>query len=178
VDNGKNKEHRKRMPPRRILFTICLIVSVVCLAAGYGLAGQWIGAGVAILTGPAWLFVRKYPASGLPLIGLFAAIFLAVVGRLVGSPGLLMICSAGFSLAVWDLLDLNFKIGNQPSGEQVRLYENNHLQSLALGSGAGLLVASLGHFISFKIPFLILALCIALAVIWLDRVWRNVGKMK
>jgi hypothetical protein len=166
------------MSPRKIAFTFCLIVSVVCLAAGYGIAGQWIGTGAAIITGPGWLFARKKTASGLPLICLFAAVSLAFVGRLAGSPPLLMICSSGFSLVVWDLLLFQAALGNESTGEQIRQFETIHLQSLALGPGAGLLVALLGHFLRIQVPFVLLALCIALAIFWLDRVWINVRKTK
>ena len=59
------------MALRKIFFVICLVVSMLCLAAGYGIAGQWIGAVIAIITGLAWLLARKYP-------GLRAAVHLSV----------------------------------------------------------------------------------------------------
>ena len=70
------------MALRKTFFVVCLVISVLCLAAGYGIAGQWIGAVMAIITGLAWLLARKYPASGLPLICLLASVCLAVVGQL------------------------------------------------------------------------------------------------
>src|SRR5690242_12926307 len=69
VDSEKCKEGEP-MPLRKTLFIICLILSVLCLAAGYGIAGHWFGAMLAILTGPAWLLVRKYPRPQLPLVSL------------------------------------------------------------------------------------------------------------
>ena len=108
---------------------------MLCLAAGYGIAGQWIGAVIAIITGLAWLPARKYPDSGLPLICLVVSVCLAVVGRLTGSPPLLMICGSGFALAVWDLVFLDDALGSNSSGEQTRQYERQ--TSPIAGTGAG-----------------------------------------
>src|SRR5271157_5736590 len=118
------------MPPRKILFFVCMIFSVFCLAAGYSIAGQWIGLWAAILMVPAWLFVRKHPGTWLPSICLFASVGLAVAGQLTGSPPSLMICSSGVALAVWDLLFLDNAMGGNSSGQQIRQYESKHLQSL------------------------------------------------
>ena len=49
------------MSLRKTFFILCLVVSMLCLAVGYGIAGQWIGAVTAIVTGLAWLLARKYP---------------------------------------------------------------------------------------------------------------------
>jgi len=164
------------MSLRKTPFYVCLIVSVLCLAAGYGIAGQWVGAGAAILTGLAWLFARKHPASWLPLICLLASAGLAVIGRLTGSPALLMICGAGVSLAAWDLLFLQDAMGNDPFGEQTRQHEKRHLQSLALALGSGLFLACLGRSLDFQIPFAIVVLFIVLVLFGLDRVWGYIKK--
>jgi hypothetical protein len=164
------------MSLRNTLFFICLMVSVLCLAAGYGFAGQWIGAGAAILSVPAWLVARKYPASWLPFICLLVSVGLAVIGRLTGSPALLTICGAGVALAAWDLLLLNGAMGKNPSGEQTRQYEKRHVQSLAVLPASGLLLACLGHFFSLQIPFAILVVFIALVLFGLDRTWGYIKK--
>ena len=126
---------------------------MLCLTAGYGIAGQWIGAAIAIITGLAWLLARKYPASGLPFICLVVSVCLAVVGQLSGSPPLLMICGSGFALAVWDLIFLDDALGSNSSEEQTRQYESKHLQSLALALGFGLLIAFLGRLLNLQDPF-------------------------
>jgi hypothetical protein len=155
---------------RKTFFVICLTVSMLCLTAGYGIAGEWIGAAIAIVTGLAWLLARKYPASGLPFICLVVSVCLAVVGRLSGSPPLLMICGSGFALAVWDLIFLDEALGGNSSEEQTRQYESKHLQSLALALGSGLLITFLGRLLNLQIPFVLLMLFIALALFGLDRV--------
>ena len=164
------------MALRKPFFAVCLVVSVLCLAAGYGIAGQWIGKVMAIMTGLAWLLARKYPASGLPLICLLVSICLAVVGRLIGSPPVLMICGSGVALAVWDLLFLDHALGGRSFGEQTRRFENKHLQSLVIALGSGLLVAFLGRLLNLQTPFVILMLFVALAAFGLDRIWSYIKK--
>jgi hypothetical protein len=163
---------------RKTLFAVCLVVSVLCLASGYGIAGKWIGVVMAIITGLVWLLARKYPASWLPHICLFASVCLAVIGRLTGSPPLLMICGSGVALAVWDLLLLEAALGSDSSGEQTRRYENKHLQSLVLVLGAGLCVVFFGRLLTLQIPFVLLVLFVALAVFGLDRAWGYIKKRR
>jgi hypothetical protein len=162
---------------RKIFFAACLVLSVLCLAAGYGVAGQWPGVVMAIITGLAWLLARKYSDSGLPLLCLLASVGMAVVGRLTGVTPLLMICGSGMALAVWDLLLLDVALESHSSGEQTRQYENKHLQSLVLALGSGLCVAFLGRFLTLQIPFALLILFIVLTVFGLDRVWSHIEKM-
>jgi hypothetical protein len=135
------------------------------------MAGQWMGALVAILTGPAWLLARKYPGSQLPLFCLLASVGLAVAGRLIGSPPLLMIFASALALAVWDLLYLDSALGNTSPVEQTRRYESRHLQSLTLALGSGLLATWLGSFLTVQIPFIVLVLLLAFILFALDRIW-------
>jgi hypothetical protein len=164
------------MALRKLLFAVCLAVSALCLAAGYAIAGQWIGMIIALMVGPAWLLARKYPASDLPLGCLLVSIGLAVVGRLTGSPPVLMIGGSAIALAAWDLLVLDAALGSAPLGEQARAYEASHLRSLALALGAGLVGAFLGRWLHLQIPFFITVLLIALAVFGLDRAWGYIKK--
>ena len=164
------------MSLRKTFFIIWLIISVLCLAAGYGIAGQWIGATIAILIGPAWLLARKYPDSQLPLVCLLGSVGFAVVGRLVGAPPFLMIFASAVALAVWDLLYLDSALGNHSSVEQTRHYENKHLQSLALALGSGLLGTLLGRFVKIQIPFIVWMLFITFTLFALDRVWDYIKK--
>lgn len=162
----------------KTLFVVCLVISSLCLTAGYGIAGHWIGAVIAIIIGLTWLLAQKYPASGLPLVCLLMSVCLAVVGQLTGSPPLLMICGSGVALAVWDLLFLDDALGSNSSGEQTRRYGNKHLQSLALALSCGLTAAFVGRLISFQIPFVILMFFVALAAFGLDRFWGYIKKKR
>jgi hypothetical protein len=163
---------------RKTAFVTCLIVSVLCLAAGYWITGQWIGAVIAIAIGLGWLLARKYPLPELQLICLLASVGMAAIGRLTGSPPLLMICGSGTALAVWDLLLLDVALEGSSSGEQAHQYENNHLQSLILALGLGLFLAFLGRVVTLDIPFVLLVPLIALAVFSLDRVWGYIKKQR
>jgi hypothetical protein len=149
---------------------------MLCLTAGYGLTGQWIGAVIAITSGLAWLPARKYPVSWLPHLCLFASVGLAVTGQLTGTPPLLMICGSGFALAAWDLILLDGVLGASSSEDQTSRYENKHLQSLALALGAGLLAAFLGGLLHLQIPFVAMMLFVALVIFGFDRVWGTIKK--
>jgi hypothetical protein len=164
------------MSLRKTFFVICLIVSVLCLSAGYGIAGHWIGAIIAILLGPAWLLARKYSDSQLPLLCLLGSVGFAVVGRLIGAPSLWMIFGSAVALAVWDLLLLDSALGNDSSLEQTRHYENKHLQSLALALGSGLFATLLGSFLKIQMPFIVLMLFVIFILFSLDRVWGYIKK--
>lgn len=163
-------------PLRKIFLAACLIVSVLCFAAGYGLSGQWVGVAISLIMGPAWLFARKYPISILPLICLLISVSLAVVGKTNGGSSFLMICGSGFSLATWDLLQLDGALGNNTCGEQTHQYEIKHLQSLGIALGSGLVMIFLGHSLRLQIPFVVLLLSVALVIFGLDRVWGYIKK--
>ncbi|HMB22952.1 MAG: hypothetical protein ACM33V_09075 [Chloroflexota bacterium] len=166
------------MAPRKFIFAACLLVSTLCLAAGYGIIGKWAGTVLAVITGLTWLLARKYPASGLPLICLLASVCMAVVGQLTGSPSLLMICGAAVALAVWDLLLLDVALEGTSSDEQTRRYEDKHILSLVLALGSGLVVVVLGRLIILQIPFVMLVLLVALAAFSLDRVWVQIKRQR
>jgi hypothetical protein len=147
------------------------MISVVCLAAGYWIAGKWIGALIAILVGPAWLFARNNTDPWLPFICLLASVGLAVAGRLLGASFWLMIFGSALALAVWDLIYLDTALGKNSFGEQTRRYENKHIQSLVLALCFGLIVVLFGRFLSIRVPFIVLMLLISFTLFALDRVW-------
>lgn len=152
------------------------IILVLCLAAGYWIAGKWIGALAAILLYPAWLFARKKTDPWLPFICLLASVGLAAAGRLSGAPYLLMIFGSALALAVWDLTYLDTALGKNSFGAQTRRFENKHVQSLGLALGFGLFVVLLGRFIHVQVPFLVLMLLISFTLFALDRVWGYIKR--
>jgi hypothetical protein len=166
------------MTLRKTLFVVSLVASAFCLAAGFGLVGRWIGVGLAILVGLAWLLARKYPATWLPFICLLASVCLAVAGQLSGSSPVLMLWGVGAALAAWDLLLLNVSLDHAAFREQTSRHENRHLQALALALGCGLGVASFGRLLHIQLPFLVLLLLVVLAIFGLDRIWGYIKKRK
>jgi hypothetical protein len=164
------------MPLRKTFFIISLVLFIFCLATGYLLSGQWFGVGMTIIIGLAWWFVRKYPASWLTHLCLLASVCLAVAGCLAGASPVFMILGSGVALAVWDLSLLNVALEDSTVGEQTKRYENQHLRSLALALGFGLLAVLLGHWLKLQIPFVMLILFIALVLFGLDRIWSYLKK--
>jgi hypothetical protein len=166
------------MSLRKVSLVTCLLISVFCLVAGYAIARQWIGAMIAILMGPAWWLARKYPNTELPLASLFVSVGLAVAGRLIGSPSLLMIFGSATALAGWDLLSLDAALDGNSSGQQTRQYETKHLQSLALALGFGILATLSGRLLNLQIPFIVLILFIIFSLVALDHVWGYIKKTR
>ena len=161
---------------RKELLVICLMVSLLCLAAGYGIAGYWVGAAIAILMAPAWWLAEKDPASSLPTVCLSVSVGLAVVGRLIGCSPAWMIFGSAAALAAWDLVLLDSAVGNHSSGEPTRRYENRHLQSLVMALGFAFLAIVLGRFVNIQLPFIVLLLSLAFILFALDRVWGYIKK--
>jgi hypothetical protein len=162
------------MTHRNIFLFASLAFSTFCLAAGYVLAGQWIGVMVALITGLTWLYARKNPALWLSHLCLLASVCLTMVGILAGGSPMLMLLGSGVALAVWDLVLLNNALKSSIFGGQTRRYENKHLQSLALAIGSGLLVALLGRWLHLEVPFVMLMLFVALVIFGLDRIWSYI----
>lgn len=159
---------------RKISFVLCMTISVLCLTMGYAIARHWIWAVITVLMVPAWLFARKLAEIGLPFICLLLSVSLAVAGRLTGVPPLLMICGSGFALATWDLLLLDVALSGSSSGEHTRHYENEHIRSLILALGLGLIMAVLGRLLTFQVPFVVLILFVLVAIVALDRTFDRI----
>jgi hypothetical protein len=157
-------------------FVICLVLSTLCLAAGYGMAGKWVGVGIAFITGGAWLLTRKYPDTGLAHGCFVVSICLAVAGLLTGSPPFWMICGSAGALTVWDLALLEIALSGSAAGDRTLRFEKNHLQSLALAVGCGLTAAIVGGFLKFQVPFLVMLLLIGLLVFGFERIWSTINK--
>lgn len=164
------------MSLRKVGFVLCLVASVCCLTAGFGITGWWVLAVLAGLLGPGWLLAQKYPDARLQSMCLLASVGFAVVGILIGSPAILMLLGTTMALAVWDLLLLDVAIGKGASVEQTRRYENSHLRSLALALGVGLVAILFGRLLSIQIPFVVLILLITFLLIALDRFWVYIKK--
>ena len=158
---------------RKTSFYICLTTLILCLAAGYALSGKWVGAASVVPIGLFWLFSQKYSTPWLAYFCLVISMALAVIGQLIGNSAILMIFSAGLALAVWDLMLLNNTSEKGSAGAQTHRYESKHLQSLALAVGSGLAVAFLGRQLHFRLPFILMLLCVALAVFGLNFVWNS-----
>lgn len=166
------------MTARKTFFAISLAAMMFCLMAGYGIAGQWIGVVIAIITAFGWLTGLKYPWFWLPHICLLGSISLAVAGCLAGYSPLLMIFGSGVALVVWDVLLLDASLRNSSPAAQTRRYETNHLQWLARAIGFALVVALFGRLLHFQVPFLAMVVAVALAAFGFDRVWGYLSKYR
>jgi hypothetical protein len=146
----------------------------VCLAAGYAANGWGIVVMAGASTGLVWWLANKWPATSLPSAAFVVSIAWGAVGLLTSAPALLMILSAAFALASWDLVLFNYILADKPisSTPTIALFQNRHYRSLALALGLGLLIVLAGRTIQVQFSFVIMGLFVLLALFSIDRIWR------
>lgn len=187
------------MNQRRLLLMLALGLQGASLMGGYFLVGNRIGLTLSGLCLLAWLLcwwlaararrsaftavpsvsapMSPYASALLP-IGLFVSVGLAACGLLLGAHALAMIVAVASSLAVWDLLAFDLALSLQRPTEQSRRCETNHLRSLALALGSGLLLSGASRLLSLRLPFVIVLLLVAATVFALDRLWAGIEKSR
>ena len=159
---------------RRTISLAGPLMCAMCLAAGYAAHGWEIVVMAGASTGLAWWLANKQPATSLPAAAFIISIAWGAVGLLAKAPALLMILSATFALASWDLVLFDHILADNPiaSTSTLALFQNRHYRSLALALGLGLLIVVVGRSIQIQISFVIIGLLVLLALFSLDRVWR------
>jgi hypothetical protein len=158
------------MAIHRLLKFACPAAFAACLAAGFVQAGQWAGLPLAGLAWLAWLFAGSWSTSLL----LVVSVAMAAGGVWVGASPFLMVPAATLALASWDLVRwAGFLAGEVPGEVKARL-ERRHYACLALAIGPALLVAEAGSVLRFELPFGGLVAVVLLALLGLDRLWRQI----
>ncbi len=159
---------------RRTISLACPILCAICLAAGYAVNGWGIAVMAGVSAGLAWGLANKWPATVLPLAAFVVSMAWAAARLLASTPSLLMILSAAFALASWDLVLFDHSLADNPisSPSTIALFQNRHYRSLALALGLGLLIVLVGRTIQVQISFVIIGLFVLLALFSIDRIWR------
>ena len=159
---------------RRTISLACPIVCTICLAAGHAVNGWGIVVMAGASTGLAWWVAHKWPATALPFAAFVISIAWGAAGLLASAPAWLMILSAAFALASWDLVLFDHILADNPisSTPTIALFQNSHYRSLALALGLGLLIVLIGRTIQVQISFVIIGLFVLLALFSIDRIWR------
>jgi hypothetical protein len=160
------------MTKRKFFFLTCLILSTLCWLGGYAFNNLWPGTVFSLILGLIWLLAWSHSSSPQALFCLIASIILGGAGVILGLMPWLMICGAAAALGAWDLLSLNLTLGKLTVSTENKLYENQHLKTLGLTLGAGLLIALLGELLSFQIPFFVLLLLVVGLIFLLERIWN------
>jgi len=144
---------------------VCAGIAILSLTGGYGIQG-WPVLPVMLGLAAVWLLARKKAGAWLPSCLLVIYLGLAVYGLQAGYSPLMMILGATAALAWWDLVLL-------PSNKAAPLppdFVNQHLRSLALAAGLGLLLAIAGLQIHLELPFGVILLLAVLIFAALERV--------
>ncbi len=159
---------------RRTISLACPIMCMICVAAGYAAKGWGFVVMAGASTGLAWWLANKWPATSLPLAAFALSLAWDAAGLLASAPSLLMLLSAAFALASWDLVLFNHSLTDNPisSTSTITLFQDRHYRSLALALGLGLLIVLVGRTIQVQISFVIIGLLVLLALFSIDRIWR------
>ena len=144
------------MTIRSIILTICLIITTVCLGAGYILAGYWLILPVFLAMLLFWIFTKNQqvfiPASSL----LVVFVILAAIGITADLSLILMIVACIAALVSWDLMQFNQSLVGYSLHKTSASLEKNHLYSLAIAAFAGLTLALISSYINIQFPFILI----------------------
>ena len=162
------------MPVRRTLSLAGAGLAVVCLVAGFAANSAGLALAAGISTGLMWLLGYKRPASWPPSVALVIAVIWGAAGVLSDAQPGLMILSTMLALAGWDLMLLDQALsGSINSADQtIRLFEQQHYQSLGLALGLGGLIILAGQLIQIEIPLGGMIVLVVIAVVSLERIWH------
>jgi hypothetical protein len=136
------------------------------------MSGQWVALAAVLIAFLTWFRARQWLSAWLSSAALVINVSLAAVGLLIGVSPFLMMLSATFALASWDLVRFDHILTGDSSTSAVARLEKKHYESLVLALGPGLLVAVTGRMIHFQIPLGGMVLLVITVLFSLDRVWR------
>jgi hypothetical protein len=104
-------------------------------------------------------------------VSLCACICLAAIGVFSGALPLMMVIFSTLGLVNWDLALLDRDPINSTSWKTATLLEKKHYASLALALGPGLLAATIGRLVHFRIPFGGMLVLVILVLFSLNQLW-------
>ncbi len=142
------------MQATRATAWICAAISLLCLAAGFGLAGHWeilLAIPALLLCG---LLTRKTAGTATASLLLVLCTLCAALALLADISPYLMITGCSFALVAWDSALYSFpSAGNSTLHSSSQRLETLHLRDLVIAIGLGLLLALLGLGIRLHLPF-------------------------
>jgi len=129
---------------RSIILTVCLIITTVCLGAGYILAGYWLILPVFLAMLLFWIFTKNQPVFITASSLLVVFVILAVIGITADLSLILMIVACIAALVSWDLMQFKYSLG--------------------LAAFAGLTLALISSYINMQFPFVLILLLVLTTV--------------
>jgi len=156
----------------RMAALVCVVLSSLCLAAGFAAAGGWPGVVASLLAVAGWLAAQHRDGAWLGSLMLPASVLLAAVGVFVGASPFLMVLGGALALASWDLTQFCHLLAGQAPGPEFSRMVRRHFASLGLVMGAGLLAALASQVVAFQLPFLVIVALVAGLAFILERARR------
>jgi hypothetical protein len=165
-------------PVRTFPLLLVVAASAGCLAAAYGIAGQWLGAVLVIAPGLLLAFHRKLRAAWVPPVFLCGMITAAAAGTFLGAPAYLLISGTVLALAAWDLACFQRIIRRSGSPEAVGTLRNRHARALVRAVGLGLLFGVGGSALTLRIPFALMLLLVIADLVCLGLALRLLSRQR
>jgi len=136
-----------------IYLTICLIITIGCISAGYLSAGHWQILPILLMLVLFWIYAKKRSVFWSASILLVVSVILTAIGIMANlSLGLMIITCAG-ALLCWELIQFNQSMMINSASISNIAFEKNHLQSLSIAAFSGLILSFLGSVINLNLPF-------------------------
>lgn len=170
--------NKQSCPFRETLFDASLSLLVLSLCAAYIMAGRWPGALCAASLGGLWFLTRNHDQRWYSHIYLLLSLALAAAAIMTHAQPVPAILAAGLSLVTWDLNLLMYDLRSSLPKESTKRYEQRHLQSVAMASIVGLLIALMGRLVPLNLPFIVLVVLILLSLFALDKFWRILNRSR
>ncbi|MFC1936041.1 hypothetical protein ACFLYP_00080 [Chloroflexota bacterium] len=152
------------MKIRSLILNICLIISTVCLSAGYLFAGYWQIVPASLVLIIFWILTKKRSVFWSSSSILVAYVILAAIGITANLSLVLMISASTTALASWDLIQFNQSLFGNPLRKTNAPLEKNHLCSLALAASVGMALALISSFINLSFSFGVMILLVLMAM--------------
>jgi hypothetical protein len=131
----------------------CVVLSLSSLSLAYASGGYAIPAAVVIVTGMLWLLDYEQRWNHLASIVLVLFTLFCVFGYWMGLYLPLLVLSLTAALAAWDLDHFSRRVLNSAQVKHLDRMEKQHIQSLLLVCGVGLLIAEGTLLVQIQLSF-------------------------
>jgi hypothetical protein len=165
--------YEEKMKYHKILFFICLALTVIIASYGFYRIDSLPGIIAALIGGSFWVVLHKK----IPYACLTLSIVIAVAGLILGVPKIFVLVYSLVSIAVWDIALMDLNISKNSPDQKPASYRKRRLALLAIVLTAGLLTSALSMILNLNIHFVFMILFICLSFFFMERLISILRKL-